>query len=460
MRGHTAANGKDTLRSLHTGYIFGRGLKTDKDNLFASCFPRFRIFCGENDLAASGSRRSAETLSNRGCLFDGSRVELRVKERVKITRVDHENGFLLGSHTLVNEVARDLKSRLSGSLTVSGLEHEEFAVLNGEFHVLHISVMLFENVAYFDEFLVCLRELLFHFGNVHRGADACNNVFALSVGQEFAEKPLVAGCGVAGKRNAGSAIVAHVTECHRLNVNGGSPGVRDVVVSSVNVRSGVVPRTEYRFDRAHELFFRIVGEIVADLGFVFGFELMCKIFKVVRAEFNVLRNSLFSLHLVDEFFKIFLSDFHNDVGVHLYKSSVTVPSPSGVVGLLRDNFNDLLVKTEVQDRVHHSGHRCSRAGTHGNEKRIFEIAELFAGYGFHLRDVFHDLSLNFGIDNLSVLVILSACLGGNGESLRNGKPEIGHFGEVRALTAEKFSHISVAFGKKINIFFTHLVYTS
>ena len=35
VRGHTAANSQDTLRSLHAGDILGRSLKTDKDNLLA-----------------------------------------------------------------------------------------------------------------------------------------------------------------------------------------------------------------------------------------------------------------------------------------------------------------------------------------------------------------------------------------------------------------------------------------
>ena len=187
---------------------------------------------------------------------------------------------------------------------------------------------------------------------------------------------------------------------------------------------------------------------------------MCKFFKVVGAEFNVKRNALCSLHLVDEFFKIFLADFHNNVGVHLNKSSVTVPSPSGVIGFFRYNINNLLVKTEVKDGVHHTGHGCSCAGTNGNEKRVFKVAEFFAGDVFHLCDVFHDLSLNFGVDYLAVFIILRASLCGNGKALGNGKSEVGHLRKVCAFTAEKLSHSSVTFGKKINVFFTHLVYTS
>ena len=62
-----------------------------------------------------------------------------------------QNGFFFGAHTLVNEVAGDLESSLSGSLTVTGLEHIELAVFNGELHILHIAVVIFEVVADLDE---------------------------------------------------------------------------------------------------------------------------------------------------------------------------------------------------------------------------------------------------------------------------------------------------------------------
>jgi len=70
-----------------------------------------------------------------------------MKEGVKVSGLDHKNSLFLGSHTLVNEIAGDLESCLSGSLTVTGLKHEELAVLDGELHVLHISVMVFKNLA-------------------------------------------------------------------------------------------------------------------------------------------------------------------------------------------------------------------------------------------------------------------------------------------------------------------------
>ena len=160
---------------------------------------------------------------------------------IKVTRVDHKNRFFVGNHTLINQIAGNFKSSLSGSLTVTGLEHEELAVFNGELHILHIAVVVFKSLANILKLLESLGEFFFHFGNVHRSTNACNNVFALCVGEELTEKALSAGSRVAGERNACAAIVAHVAERHHLNVNGSTPRIRDIVIAAVNVSTGVVP---------------------------------------------------------------------------------------------------------------------------------------------------------------------------------------------------------------------------
>ena len=56
VRGHTAADSENTLRSLHAGDVLRRGFKTDKNNLLALCFPCFCIVSGENNLTAGSAR--------------------------------------------------------------------------------------------------------------------------------------------------------------------------------------------------------------------------------------------------------------------------------------------------------------------------------------------------------------------------------------------------------------------
>ena len=119
------------------------------------------------------------------------------------------------------------------------------------------------------------------------------------------------------------------------------------MVHTIDVRTGVVPRTEHRFDRFKQLFFRIIGEIFAELLFVFGFKLVRQFFQIVCIKVNVVFHALFRLHLVDQFFKVFLTYFHNDVGEHLNETAVAVPRPTGIVRFRGDNVHHFFVKPEV-----------------------------------------------------------------------------------------------------------------
>ena len=460
--GLTAANGKDTLRVFHTFDVFGRGFKTYEDDFLARLTESDGFFGGENDCACRCAGRRRDTFADDVvfvCRFKGCRVELRMQKHIESFCVDLEERFLFVDHTFVDKIASDTDSGGSGTLAVSGLKHEEFAAFDGEFHILHIAVVAFKSLADVKELFVNVGKDFRHLADGHRGTNACDDVFALSVHKELAHKTFFAGCGVTSERNAGAAIVAHVTESHHLYVDRSAPAVRNVVVHTIDVCTGVVPASENSLDCAEKLFFRVGGEIAADFCLVFRLELICKFFKVVCVEVDILLYALLRFHFVDEFFKVLFADFHNDVGVHLNETTIAVPCPTGVARFCGKDFNDFFVKTKVKNGVHHTGHRCASARTNGYEKGIFFIAEFFAGDVFEFFDVVHDFGLDIVIDSLAVFVVLRASFGRNGETLGNGKTDVGHFREVCALAAEKFTHVGVTFGEKINVLF-HKIKTS
>ena len=59
-------------------------------------------------------------------------------------------------------------------------------------------------------------------------ADTGNNILALGIDQKFTVEVILAGRGVAGKGHTGGAVIAHVAEDHRLDVDGSTPFRRDI----------------------------------------------------------------------------------------------------------------------------------------------------------------------------------------------------------------------------------------
>src|SRR5699024_670807 len=106
-------------------------------------------------------------------------------------RIDHEESFFFRNHALVNEIASNLKSSSSCSLTISCLEHIEFLILDCELHILHITVVILKDTADLYELLVNLRHNFLKLCDWLWCSNTSNNVFALCVHKEFAHEFLL-----------------------------------------------------------------------------------------------------------------------------------------------------------------------------------------------------------------------------------------------------------------------------
>ena len=66
-------------------------------------------------------------------------------------------------------------------------------------------------------------------GKLLRSADACDDIFTLSIYQKFTVE-LVLSCGrITSESNTSGTVIAHVSEDHGLHVHSGAPPLRDVV---------------------------------------------------------------------------------------------------------------------------------------------------------------------------------------------------------------------------------------
>ena len=97
-------------------------------------------------------------------------------------------------------------------------------------------------------------------------------------------------------------------------------------------------------------------------------------------------------------------------------------------------------ETEVEDRVHHPGHRHGRAGAHADEERIGRVAEPPSERGLDAAHPLAQLVVEAG--RPAVGEEAPAGLGRDDEARRHGQAEVaGHHAEVRGLAAEEGSGV-------------------
>ena len=162
---------------------------------------------------------------------------------VELARIDAEDRLLRRELALGDQVDRDLDHRLARALAAAGLQHEQLPLLDRELEVLHVAEVILEDLREPDQLAMRGSEagLLRELGDRLRRANPGDDVLALRVRQELAVQLGRTGGRVAGECHAGRAVIAEVTEHHRLHVDGGADRGRDAVELAVVVRARVVP---------------------------------------------------------------------------------------------------------------------------------------------------------------------------------------------------------------------------
>src|SRR5690606_21249839 len=105
---------------------------------------------------------------------------------------------------------------------------------------------------------------------------------------------------------------------------------------------------------------------------------------------------------------------------------------------------------DVEDGLHHARHGELGAGAHRHQQRVLRVAQPLAHGGLHGRQVLGDLFGELGGLGAGGEVG-AARLGGDREPGRYRQAEVGHLGEVRALTAEQVLLVLVALGEVVHV---------
>jgi len=90
--------------------------------------------------AAPGEAGSPVAITSR--LAPGSMVGC--SNLIERGRVDPRHRLFPGDQAFIGELDGDAQARLRGALAAAGLQHPQLGLLDREFHVLHVAIVLFE----------------------------------------------------------------------------------------------------------------------------------------------------------------------------------------------------------------------------------------------------------------------------------------------------------------------------
>ena len=308
--------------------------------------------------------------------------------------------------------------------------------------------MLLEAVHRVDQLLEGVRQPLLHLHERLGRADSRDDVLALGVREELPVEALLAGRRVTRERDAGPRLRALVAEDHLDDVDRGAEVVRDPVSAPVDLRPRRVPRVEDRPDRAAELPARLLRERLADLVGVDPLERADELLEVVGVELDVLVHVALALELGERVLEALRVDALDHLAVHLDQPPVGVVREARVLRGGRETLDRLVVQAEVEDRVHHPGHRDRGPGADRHEQRVVGVAEALARLLLQRAQMLLDLGLEAVGHRLAVLHVRARGVGRDREARRDRHSELRHLREPDALAPQE---LASALGRLVEV---------
>ena len=128
---------------MHAVDVLGRGLDAHQDDLLALRLERLGVVGREHDLAGRRARRRRQ--AGRDHLALGLGIDGRMQQLVERGRIDARHRLFARDQPFVGKLDRDAQRRLGGALAGARLQHPQLALLDREFEVLHVAVVLLEH---------------------------------------------------------------------------------------------------------------------------------------------------------------------------------------------------------------------------------------------------------------------------------------------------------------------------
>ncbi len=479
MRCHAAPCGEDALGGMHASNVFGRSFQTYQNDLFSSLCPLDGIRCVENDSPRGSARSGIEPLCQQPLLlaglFLGPGIENGSQELIELVGVNPQERFLLGDDSLTHHIHGNLERGKAGTLTRARLQHPELAAFDSELDILHVPVMTVQPGTNLIELTVDFGHGLFQ-GQVLGvrllssvdglgRANPRHNIFTLGIDEIFPIKHVVTGGGISGKTHTRSAIIPEVAEHHGLYVDRRSHVVGNVVEFPVGYGSRVVPGIEDRVDGSPELFHGVQRKVQVLVGQDERFITTDQLLEYFRRQLVVVLRAMRYLDLLQDLIErvrlilVQRLQAKDHIPIHGHETAIAVIGKTIIIGLRDQSLHRFVIEPQVEHCIHHARHTDGRAGTHGQEERVFGVSEFTPHDVFNLLDGIEHLGFELlGIPGI-VPLEKGAHLRGDGESRRDGNAEISHFSQVRPFASEKHfvlgGPVGFSFPKKVHIFVCH-----
>ncbi|OPZ14516.1 MAG: hypothetical protein BWZ06_00922 [Bacteroidetes bacterium ADurb.BinA261] len=343
----------------------------------------------KNDLSCCSSGRCRNT----PCYGFGSGqsffIENRMQQFVEFFGITAFQRRLFVDISLAKHVHGNFNHRATRAFSTTSLKQPKFSVLNGKLQILHIFEIIFQFLLYLYQLFCTLGHTFFQ-GRIFCGSFffrnslllspatrsfegyllwrtyTCHDVFALRVDQIFAIKNIFAGGCIARKGHTRSGCIPHIAIYHGLHVDGGSPFFGDIVHFPIEDSTLVHPTVENCTNRTPKLIPGIFGKIVTGTLFNGKFESLDKFFQIFCRKFGVVMNAFRMFYFIHDFLKrinIFFSlrfQSENNISVHLNESTIGIPRKTSVTGFFCDTLYRLVIQAQIENRIHHSGHRNPR----------------------------------------------------------------------------------------------------
>ena len=233
------------------------------------------------------------------------------------------------------------------------------------------------------------------FCNLLRSTDTGNHVFTLCINQILAIEKVLTGSSIAAEANTRSRALAHITEYHSLNAYGSTPFVRNSLHLTIQNSTFVHPGVEYGTNGTPQLLVGTSREVFSGLFFHRSLELLHEFLKVFHLKLVIQLHAFSMFHLfynsLERVYIFLVHRFHaqHHVAIHLHETTVRVPCKACITCLTDNTFYHFVIQSQVQNRIHHTRHRCARTGTYRHQQRIFNVTEFRFHQRFHVSDRFY-----------------------------------------------------------------------